>query len=74
MRAFPEKFKAMKERVLPKAPVENLPVDPEFIRDLIRSGKAVELKPGEELPPSAEYEIITENGQKRLIHHRVSAR
>ena len=73
MKAFPEKLKAMKRRWPPKASPDKVPVDLEHILDLIRSGKAVERKPGEELPPDAEYEIVEENGQKRLIHHRISA-
>jgi len=63
--------------------IDNLPealpsagklVDPEFVRDMIRSGKAVKLKPGQKLPEDAEYELRVENGATRLIHHRVASR
>lgn len=57
---------------LPK-PARSVPVaDPEFVRDLIRSGKAVKRKAGKPLPEDAEYEIIVKNGKCRLVHHRTS--
>jgi hypothetical protein len=74
MKTFPEKLALMKRKLASKAPVAGVPVDQAFIRDLIRSGKAAERQPGKGLPPGAEYEIVTENGQLRLIHLRVSTR
>jgi hypothetical protein len=49
-----------------------VPVENEFINDLIRTGKAVERKPGHPFPPDAEYEIVREGNTRRLIHHQVS--
>ena len=72
MKLFPEKLRAVKAKVPPPAALESISVDEDFVNDLIRSGKAVELKPGQKLPQDAEYEVVIVNGQKRLIHHRVS--
>lgn len=49
-------------------------VETEFINDLIRTGKAVERKPGQPFPPDAEYEIVREGKTRHLIHHQVSGK
>ena len=51
-----------------------VPVESEFINDLIRTGKAIERKPGQPLPPTAEYEIVRDGETRRLIHHQVSSK
>jgi hypothetical protein len=73
-KALPANLRAVIDNLQKAAPAADGPVDPDFVRDMILTGKAVKLKPGQKLPDDAEYEVRIENGATRLIRHRVASR
>lgn len=70
---IPARLQAIIEKLPPAATLADDVVDPDFVQDLLRSGKAIQLEPGQKLPDNVEYEVRVENGKIRLIRHRVAA-